>query len=94
MRTDDFDYELDESLIAQTPLLKRDTSKLMVLDKETGEVSHHVFTDIIDYLEEGDALVLNDTKVLPARIIGEKILPKLPGCRLKYSPRAQRKRHQ
>jgi len=72
MRTDDFDYELDESLIAQTPLLKRDTSKLMVLDKETGEVSHHVFTDIIDYLEEGDALVLNDTKVLPARIIGEK----------------------
>ena len=73
MRTDDFDYELDESLIAQTPLLKRDTSKLMVLDKETGEVSHHVFTDIIDYLEEGDALVLNDTKVLPARIIGEKI---------------------
>ena len=73
MRTDDFDYELDESLIAQTPLLKRDTSKLMVLDKETGEVTHHVFTDIIDYLEEGDALVLNDTKVLPARIIGEKI---------------------
>lgn len=73
MRTDDFDYELDESLIAQTPLLKRDTSKLMVLDKETGEVSHHVFTDIIDYLEDGDALVLNDTKVLPARIIGEKI---------------------
>ena len=73
MRTDDFDYELDESLIAQTPLLKRDTSKLMVLDKETGEVSHHVFTDIIDYLEEGDALVLNDTKVLPARIIGEKV---------------------
>ena len=72
MRTDDFDYELDESLIAQTPLLKRDTSKLMVLDKETGEVTHQVFSNIIDYLEEGDALVLNDTKVLPARIIGEK----------------------
>ena len=72
MKTDDFDYELDESLIAQTPLLKRDTSKLMVLDKETGDVSHQVFSDIIDYLEEGDALVLNDTKVLPARIIGEK----------------------
>lgn len=72
MKTDDFDYELDESLIAQTPLLKRDTSKLMVLDKKTGDVSHRVFSDIIDYLNEGDALVLNDTKVLPARIIGEK----------------------
>lgn len=73
IKTDDFDYFLDESLIAQTPLLKRDTSKLMVLDKETGEVSHQVFTDVIDYLDEGDALVLNDTKVLPARIIGEKL---------------------
>jgi len=73
MKTDDFDYYLDENLIAQTPLLKRDTSKLMILDKKTGDVSHRVFTDIIDYLEAGDALVLNDTKVLPARIIGEKI---------------------
>ena len=73
MKTDDFDYNLDESLIAQTPLLKRDTSRLMVLDKKTGEISHQVFTDIIDYLHEGDALVLNDTKVIPARIIGEKI---------------------
>lgn len=72
MKTDDFDYNLDESLIAQTPLLKRDTSRLMVLNKKTGEVNHQVFTDIIDYLNEGDALVLNDTKVIPARIIGEK----------------------
>ena len=72
MKTDDFDYNLDESLIAQTPLLKRDTSRLMVLNKATGEVNHQVFTDIIDYLNEGDALVLNDTKVIPARIIGEK----------------------
>lgn len=72
MKTDDFDYNLDESLIAQTPLLKRDTSRLMVLNKATGEVKHQVFTDIIDYLNEGDALVLNDTKVIPARIIGEK----------------------
>ena len=72
MKTSDFDYELDESLIAQTPIEKRDTSKLMVLNKENGNVSHHVFTDIIDYLEEGDALVLNDTKVLPARLIGVK----------------------
>ena len=72
MKTDDFDYELDESLIAQVPLEKRDSSRLMVLDKISGEVSHHVFSDIIDYLEEGDVLVLNDTKVLPARLIGEK----------------------
>ena len=72
MKTSDFDYDLDESLIAQTPILERDHSKLMVLDKETGEVSHHQFLDIIDYLEEGDALVLNDTKVLPARLFGIK----------------------
>lgn len=72
MKTSDFDYELDESLIAQTPLLKRDNSKLLVLDKKTGDIEHHVFTDIIDYLNPGDALVLNDTKVIPARLIGEK----------------------
>ena len=73
MKTDDFDYDLDEHLIAQTPLEKRDTSKLMVLDKKSGNIEHKVFTDIINYLEEGDALVLNDTKVLPARLIGHKI---------------------
>jgi len=72
MQVEDFDYELPEELIAQTPLEKRDSSKLLVLDKETGEVTHKHFTDIIDYLEEGDTLVLNDTKVLPARLIGEK----------------------
>ena len=72
MKTSDFDYELDESLIAQTPLEKRDASKLMVLDRKTGEIEHKVFTDIISYLDEGDALVLNDTKVIPARLIGVK----------------------
>lgn len=72
MKTDDFDYNLPEELIAQTPLKKRDSSRLMVLDKKTGEVEHKHFTDIIDYLEKGDTLVLNDTKVLPARLIGEK----------------------
>lgn len=72
MKVDDFDYYLPEELIAQTPLQKRDESRLMVLDKETGEVEHKKFYDIIDYLEEGDSLVLNDTKVLPARLIGEK----------------------
>ena len=72
MKTEDFDYELPEELIAQTPLEKRDSSRLLVLDKNTGEVEHKHFTDIIDYLEEGDTLVLNDTKVIPARLIGEK----------------------
>ncbi len=68
----DFDYDLDENLIAQTPIEKRDASRLMVLDKKTGEVEHKHFYDIIDYLEKGDTLVLNDTKVLPARLIGTK----------------------
>ena len=72
MKTDDFDYYLPEELIAQTPLEKRDDSKLMVVDKETGEIKHEVFHNIINYLNKGDVLVLNDTKVLPARIIGEK----------------------
>lgn len=73
MRTDDFDYFLPEKLIAQTPLAKRDNSKLMIVDKETGEIKHEVFHNIINYLNQDDILVLNDTKVLPARIIGEKI---------------------
>ena len=72
MLIDEFDYELDESLIAQTPLKERDKSRLLVLDKETGEIEHRTFCDIIDYLEKGDTLVLNDTKVLPARLIGSK----------------------
>lgn len=72
MTTDDFDYELPEELIAQTPLKVRDSSRLMVLDKKTGEVEHKKFTDILDYLVPGDVLVLNDTKVLPARLIGVK----------------------
>lgn len=72
MRTDDFDFELPEELIAQTPLSKRDSSRLLVLNKETGDIEHKVFTDILDYLVEGDVLVLNDTKVMPARIYGVK----------------------
>lgn len=73
MKTEDFDYYLPENLIAQTPLLKRDDSKLMVLDKKTGKINHDIFHNIINYLHEGDILVLNDTKVMPARIIGEKV---------------------
>ena len=72
MTTDDFDYDLPEELIAQTPLKVRDSSRLLVLDKETGEVEHKHFHDILDYLVPGDTLVLNDTKVLPARLIGTK----------------------
>ena len=72
MKVSDFDYPLDESLIAQTPILKRDESRLMILDRKTGEIEHKKFYDIIDYLNPGDALVLNDTKVIPARLIGEK----------------------
>ena len=72
MQLEDFDYYLPEELIAQTPLEKRDSSKLLVLDRETGSVEHKHFTDIIDYLNPGDTLVLNDTKVLPARLIGTK----------------------
>jgi len=73
MKTDDFDYYLPSELIAQTPLEKRDESRLLVLDKKTGEIEHKKFYDIIDYLNSGDALVINDTKVIPARIIGIKI---------------------
>ncbi|MDD2203380.1 MAG: tRNA preQ1(34) S-adenosylmethionine ribosyltransferase-isomerase QueA [Bacilli bacterium] len=72
MKTNDFDYELPESLIAQTPLQKRDESKLFILDKETGKTEHKEFSNIIDYLTSNDVLVLNDTKVLPARLIGVK----------------------
>ena len=72
MTTNEFDYYLPEELIAQTPLKNRDESRLLVLDKKTKEVEHKHFYDIIDYLEKGDTLVLNDTKVLPARLIGVK----------------------
>lgn len=72
MKTEDFNYDLPENLIAQVPLKNRDQSRLMVLDKTTGEIEHKHFYDIIDYLEEGDVLVLNDTKVMPARLYGVK----------------------
>jgi len=70
MTVEDFDYFLPEELIAQTPLADRPASRLLVLNKETGEVSHKTFRNVLDYLNEGDCLVLNDTKVLPARLLG------------------------
>ena len=72
MRTDEFDYYLPEELIAQTPLENRSSSRLLVLHKKTGQIEHRKFSDIINYLSKGDALVINDTKVIPARLIGEK----------------------
>ena len=72
MKTSDFYYDLPEELIAQDPLEDRSSSRLLVLDKETGKTEHHVFREIIDYLNPGDCLVINDTKVIPARLIGEK----------------------
>ncbi|MBE5822114.1 MAG: tRNA preQ1(34) S-adenosylmethionine ribosyltransferase-isomerase QueA [Clostridiales bacterium] len=72
MKLSDFNYILPEELIAQTPIKQRDASRLMVLDRETGEIEHKIFTDIIEYLNPNDCLVINDTKVIPARIYGKK----------------------
>ena len=68
----DFYYDLPEELIAQDPLLDRSSSRLMVMNKENGVLSHKIFSDIVDYLNPGDCLVINDTKVIPARLIGSK----------------------
>ena len=72
MKTHDFWYELPEELIAQTPLQQRDSSRLLVLDRESGHVSHRHFYDILDYLKPGDCLVMNDSRVLPARLLGHR----------------------
>lgn len=72
MKTSDFWYDLPEELIAQTPLEQRDTSRLLVLDKENGTVAHKHFFDVIDYLQPGDCLVMNDSRVLPARLLGHR----------------------
>ena len=70
MQVKDFYYDLPKELIAQDPLEQRDNSKLLVMDRVTGNIEHRVFHDVIDYLNEGDVLVLNETKVIPARLIG------------------------
>ena len=72
MKTFDFYYDLPQELIAQTPMEPRDMSRLMVIDKNTGEIEHKIFKDLIDYLRPGDCLILNDTRVIPARIYGVK----------------------
>ena len=89
MKTSDFYYDLDESLIAQLPLKQRDASRLLVYSRQTGETAHKVFTDITSYLNKGDVLVINDTKVLPARpfafraIAGWYLLPGVQAARLR-----------
>jgi len=72
MELSEFNYYLPEELIAQTPIIKRDESRLMILDKKTGEIEHKIFKDILEYLEPGDCLVRNNTKVIPARLYGKK----------------------
>ena len=72
MKTSDFWYDLPEELIAQTPLAQRDSSRLLALDRVTGEVTHRHFYDILDYLKPGDCLVMNDSRVLPARLLGHR----------------------
>lgn len=72
MKTSDFSYYLPEELIAQTPLEQRDSSRLLKLDRDTGRVEHHHFYEIIDYLQPGDCLVMNDSRVLPARLLGHR----------------------
>ena len=71
MKTSKFNYSLPENLIAQQPVFPRDSSRLLVLDSSSGKISHHHFCDIVDYLEKGDVLVLNNSKVIPARLFGE-----------------------
>ncbi|TEU18139.1 MAG: tRNA preQ1(34) S-adenosylmethionine ribosyltransferase-isomerase QueA, partial [Anaerolineales bacterium] len=73
MKTSDFDYELSQSLIAQTPIEPRDASRLMVLDRRTGTIEHRHFRDILDYLQPGDVLVCNESRVIPARLYGRKV---------------------
>ena len=73
MKTSDFYYDLPEELIAQTPIRQRDTSRLMTLDRKTGAVEHHHFYELVDYLNPGDCLILNDSRVLPARLLGQRL---------------------
>ncbi|HAS20793.1 MAG TPA: tRNA preQ1(34) S-adenosylmethionine ribosyltransferase-isomerase QueA, partial [Lachnospiraceae bacterium] len=72
MRTADYWFDLPQELIAQDPLEDRDLSRMLVMNRKTGQIEHKIFRDIIDYLDPGDTLVLNDTRVIPARLLGTK----------------------
>jgi S-adenosylmethionine:tRNA ribosyltransferase-isomerase len=73
MRLEDFNFNLPQELIAQDPIEDRSSSRLLVLDRETGDVQHHIFKEIVNYLNPGDCIVINDTKVIPARLIGSRV---------------------
>ena len=73
MKTSDFNYDLPQELIAQTPLERRDSSRLMTLDRHTGAWEHHHFYELPDFLNPGDCLILNDSRVLPARLLGQRL---------------------
>ncbi len=88
MKTSDFYYDLPKELIAQDPLADRSSSRLLVMNRETGELTHTVFSEIPKYLEPGDCLVINDTKVIPARLIGERLPREVEGLKQGEQPRA------
>ena len=73
MKTSDFNFDLPQELIAQTPIAQRDASRLLVLDKDSGEWTHRHFFDLPEYLHEGDCLILNNSRVLPARLLGQRL---------------------
>ena len=87
MKTSDFYYDLPPELIAQTPLERRDGSRLMTLDRASGAVGHHHFYNLPEFLRPGDCLILNDSRVLPARLLGRR-LPGGGGCEVLPSGRA------
>ena len=84
MRIDEFDYDLPEHLIAQKPADRRDGSRLLVVNRKTGQVEHRHFYDILEYLRAGDCLVLNDSRVIPARLFGRKLNEDGPGARVEF----------
>ena len=93
LKTSDFYYDLPKELIAQDPLTDRSSSRLLVMNKETGELTHTVFSEVVRYLEPGDCLVINDTKVIPARLLGERLPREVDGGRNEKARAAQPRAH-
>lgn len=93
LKTSDFYYDLPKELIAQDPLADRSSSRLLVMNKETGELTHTVFSEVVRYLEPGDCLVINDTKVIPARLLGERLPREVAGGRNEKAQAAQPRAH-
>lgn len=93
LKTSDFYYDLPKELIAQDPLADRSSSRLLVMNKETGALTHTVFSEVVKYLEPGDCLVINDTKVIPARLLGERLPREVAGGRNEKAQAAQPRAH-